>query len=354
MTTLPPTMKAWTVQSNGAPSASTLALTTQPTPAPPTGSNILLKVTHAALNPVDLHLLNVLPTWLPFRRVATPGLDFAGSVLAVGPGVPADSPLAVPGTRVAGSLGVAQIALGTGSLAEYLVVPAALVALQPAGITASAAAGLMGVAGQTATLMLREAGVKSGMRVLVNGASGGVGSLVVQVAQAKGAVVVAVCSGANEGMVRGLGAEEVVDYTAREPVEEYLAERFAVEPFDFIFDTAGSQAIYRRSPAYLKKEGKFISIVGGKSQGVVPFVRNKLLPVFLGGTPRPFRLLGLAPNGDSAKEVAKWVNEGLLKQAPIDQEYAMEDVVQALEKLASKRAKGKIVVRVAGDAGDAA
>ncbi|KAK0712031.1 hypothetical protein B0H67DRAFT_602608 [Lasiosphaeris hirsuta] len=340
-------MRAWTVQSNGAPSSRTLTLTTVPTPAsPPTGSNILIKVSHAALNPVDLHLLNVVPTWLPFRRSATPGLDFAGEVVAVGPWVPADSRIA-PGAHVAGALGVAQIALGTGSLAEYVVVPAHLVALQPAGVGAAAAAGLLGVAGQTATLMLRAAGVKAGMRVLVNGASGGVGSLVVQVAKAKGAAVVAVCSAANADMVKGLGADEAVDYVARDPVEEYLAQRFDTQPFDFIFDAAGSQAIYRRSPAFLKKEGRFISIVGGKSQGVVPFVRNKLLPVFLGGTPRPFSLLGLAPNGNSAKDVAKWVDDGLLKQAPIDQEYAMEDAVQALEKLASKRAKGKIVVRVA-------
>ena len=172
-------MRTWTVTANGPPSTSTLALTTRPTPPLPSGSSLLLKLTHAALNPVDLHLLNVLPTWLPFRRNAVPGMDFAGVVVAVGPAVKGVK----VGERVCGALGLAQVAVGTGTLSEYVVVPEGLVTTVPEGMDMAQAAGMMGIAGQTATIMVAAAGgLKEGERVLINGASGGVGSILVQAA----------------------------------------------------------------------------------------------------------------------------------------------------------------------------
>lgn len=321
-------MKAWVVVGNGAPSATTLQLKTDwPTPPPPpTGANIMVRISHAALNPVDLHLINVLPTWLPFRRHATPAFDFCGEVVAAGSAVPAASGVKV-GAQVCGAMGVAQVTFGTGALAEYVVVPAELVAVKPEGVTPAQAAGVAGIAGQTAVLMERTAGLASGQRVLVNGASGGVGSILVHLAKARGAMVYGVCSAANAAMVTRLGADEAIDYRTHDPVENFIAERFRDEPLDFIFDCAGSQALYSHSPRYLKPGGAFINIVGGRTQGIVPFVRNKLWPVLLGGTPRTYHLLGLAPSGNFARDAAKLVADGLIKEVPIDSEYAMEDVI---------------------------
>ena len=206
MATTPQTMKAWVVTRNGAPRDALALRTDLPVPAPPTGANITIKIAYAALNPADVAFLSLIPSWLPFRRSATPGLDFAGEVVAAGPAVPAD--LAV-GTQVCGALGVAQVAFGTGSLAEYVVVPAHLVVAVPRGLGLDAAAGLHGVAGQTASLVMDAANVQPGQQVLVNGASGGVGSLLIQTLKATGAVVTAVCSGENEALVRRLGADEV-------------------------------------------------------------------------------------------------------------------------------------------------
>lgn len=338
-TLLPKTMRAWLVNRAGPPSPTTLQLQTipapSPSPFPPTGTNILVKISHAALNPVDLHLINTLPTWLPFRRRPpfAPAFDFSGEVAALGPAVPESLGISV-GTPICGALNLAQIVAGRGTLAEYLVCDAHLVAVKPEGVTSAQAAGLMGIAGQTTALMVGFAGVKAGQRALVNGASGGVGSILVQALSGKGLTVYGVCSAGNDGLVKRLGAVETVDYTRGE-LEVLLKERFGKKQeeeedqrLDFIFDCAGSQALFSHSEGYLKEKGRFISIVGGPSQGVVPYVRNKLRPVFLGGVPRAYDLLLLLPSGKTATQIAQWVSEGVVREAVVDSEFEMEDVIK--------------------------
>ena len=130
-----------------------------------------------------------------------------------------------------------------------------------------------------------------------------------------------------------------------------MAERFGADEqaqLDLIVDCAGDDALYTRSPAYLKPAGRFLSIVGGRSQGVYPVLMHQLRPVWLGGTPRAFQMTGLTPSGALAREVAACAADGRLREVPIDSEYAMEDVPAAYERLMTKRARGKIVIRVAG------
>ncbi|KAK3899796.1 zinc-binding dehydrogenase-domain-containing protein, partial [Staphylotrichum tortipilum] len=155
--------------------------------------------------------------------------------------------------------------------------------------------------------------------------------------------VVGVCSGGNRGLVERLGAHEVVDYTAHASLADHLAARFGEQPFDAILDCAGSQALFEHSPRYLKPDGQFINIVGGWSQGVIPFVRNKLRPRLLGGTPRSYELFLLNASGRTARQMVEWIEQGVIKESPIDSEFDMEHVV---EKLATGRARGKIVVKV--------
>jgi NADPH:quinone reductase-like Zn-dependent oxidoreductase len=101
------------------------------------------------------------------------------------------------------------VATGHGTLAEFVSVPASLVAVVPAGWDMAAAAGL-GIVGQTAHIALVQAvGLGRGSRVLVNGASGGLGSMLAQVCKGKGAWVVGICSGGNGELVKGFGADEV-------------------------------------------------------------------------------------------------------------------------------------------------
>jgi len=119
-----------------------------------------------------------------------------------------------------------------------------------------------------------------------------------------------------------------VDYKSHQPLTAHLAATYEKEPFDFIFDTVGDQDLFSHSPKYLNPKGQLISIVGGSSNGVAPFVRNKLIPTFLGGTPRTYKILALAPNGPFAREVAGWAEKGLVKGVPIDAEFTMTQVIE--------------------------
>jgi NADPH:quinone reductase-like Zn-dependent oxidoreductase len=108
----------------------------------------------------------------------------------------------------------------------------------------------------------------------------------------------------------------------------------------------GDDALYTRSTAYLQPKGRFIEIVPGRTQGIYPFFMHQLRPVLLGGTPRAYKILGLTPSGKYAHELARWIEDGLVKEILIDSEYKLEDVVQAYEKLMTRRARGKIVIKV--------
>lgn len=201
-------MKAWLVAKNGEPREALTLKTDYPIPCKLGTGNILIKMDYTSLNPADLNFMADIPNWVPFRRNPIPGLDFAGTVAKLGPGVPGELALQV-GTEVCGALNVMSVAVGRGSLAEYIEVPASKVVVKPKGVSLKDATGALGISGQTAYIVLKEADIKPGDRVLVNGASGGVGSVLVQVAKAKGAEVYGVCSGENSELVKGLGADEV-------------------------------------------------------------------------------------------------------------------------------------------------
>ncbi|KAH8906849.1 NAD(P)-binding protein [Coniochaeta sp. PMI_546] len=348
---VPKTMKAWIATRLGEPRRAMQLQTSWPAPPPPTtGNQLLVRVAYAALNPADVGFMSFLTPLLPFRRTPVPGLDFSGTVVRAGPEVK-ELPI---GARVCGALSVGLVATNSGTLAEYIVVPESLVAVVPGSLGMREAAGL-GIVGQTAVIAHREAaGLGKGSRVLVNGASGGLGAMVLQIAKGRGAWVVGVCSKANEEFVRGLGADETIDYTAHEPLYEFLAEKHGREQFDFVFDCVGHQILYEKSPPFLKPAGKYISLVGGKTHGILPVLKNNLWPKFLWGTPRTYKILGLAPAGEYMREVVKLVEQGVIKKVPIDSEYSMEQAVEVgaasacgYERVMTKRAKGKVVVKVA-------
>ncbi|KAF2397691.1 NAD(P)-binding protein [Trichodelitschia bisporula] len=335
------TMRAWMQSARGSIFEKAV-LADIPLPGEPTGSDILVKISHAALNPVDLELARVIPTFWPFPHNRGISLDFAGRVERAGPLVP---PELGPGVSVCAALGVAQVWAGKGALAEYIVVPCNLVAVTPQSLTSAVAAGL-GITGQTVALMMREAKVKSGDRVLVNGASGGVGSLLVQVLKGKGAHVTGICSAANFPLVQRLGADEVVDYTSA-PVAEQLAG--VEQNFDYIFDTMRNQALFEGSPAYLKPSGLYLNIGSRGSsfwQMRLLDLKNDWLPVFLGGTPRKWKTLAHRPSGDFQRMVTDWVNAGLITDVPIDSEVPMAEALKGFERLETRHAKGKVIIRI--------
>lgn len=133
-------------------------------------------------------------------------MDFSGYVALAGPSA---SSLFPPGGRVFGTIhAISGLVSGAGALAEYLPVPSDLVQVVPSNMSLKEAATFGGLA-QTALKMVETASVASGHRILIHGASGGVGIVATQLANARGATVVATCSKRDFEMVKVAGADEV-------------------------------------------------------------------------------------------------------------------------------------------------
>jgi NADPH:quinone reductase-like Zn-dependent oxidoreductase len=312
------TMQAVQQRTFGGPEV--LELVTVPVPSP--GPNeVLIRMHGCSLNAADSGVRSGNLKLMSGRRFPKgTGADGAGEVAALGASV-ADRKV---GDKVWGFLGGFPGA--TGTAAEYAVFKETAVSPAPKSIDLVQASALPGVA-LTALQALRSLGVKTGDRVLVTGASGGVGSAAIQLAVALGATVTAVCSAANAGLVRGLGAEAVIDYGKTD-----LSTVPAV--FNAVLDCHGSRLDeYRR-----------LVVRGGKF-GSVTLKGFAKIPAWL-VTPGPrMRPTAVKTNSADLQTLADHVEAGRLKPV-IEKEYALKDIVAAHHALDTGHAAGKRVVRV--------
>lgn len=196
-----------------------LAYEDAPRPVPGQGQ-VLVTVAATSFNPLDAalragYLHDVFPLELPH----VPGIDVAGTIAELGPGV--------EGWAV-GDAVIAFLPINAdGAAAEHVLAPAEVLAAAPTTVPLADAAALPAV-GLTAWQSLFEhAGLRAGQAILVNGAGGAVGGYAVQLAASAGARVVATASPRSAERVRGDGAERVLDHTAT-PVTEAAGERFDV------------------------------------------------------------------------------------------------------------------------------
>jgi NADPH:quinone reductase-like Zn-dependent oxidoreductase len=218
---------------------------TRPRPVP--GINQILVAVHASgLNPTDWkHRAH--RAFLPEPPFVL-GWDVSGVVEAIGFGVT----LFRPGDEVFGML---PYPYGVGAHADYVAGPARAFTHKPPALT-YVEAGALPLAGLTAWQALVDtAEVGPGQRVLIHAAAGGVGHLAVQIAKARGAHVIGTASMANHGFVRGLGADEVIDYRTTDVAE-------AVRDVDVVLDCLGGDSPMR-SLATLRAGGVLVSLLGG-------------------------------------------------------------------------------------------
>lgn len=344
-------MKAWTHTRAGL-YADVLSLSTIPIPTLTSPTQVLVRISHCALNPAGSIVMQLLPFFLR-ASPAIPEMDFSGSIVETGANVAVERHLA-PGTRVFGSIPVTQhIQTTSGALAEYVVVESDAVVKMPDAMRLEEGAGL-GIAGATALETIKAANLKKGDSVLVNGASGGIGHLVVQMCQnevGESGKVVAICSGRNVQWVEKYGVE-VIDYNLHSPLHSYLASSFGNPRFDAVIDAVGIQAVFEHCPQYLAK-GKPYVTVGPRAHSytyvgmlatVVTMAKNALWPQILGGTPRPYRQVAATANLKAMEALAKMVEEGKLK-VHVGTHIKM-DAMQAYVQLLSGHAQGKIVVSI--------
>ncbi|KAH9898345.1 NAD-P-binding protein [Cubamyces lactineus] len=340
---LPATQRSWRITGSGEPAKVLKLAEDTPVPAKLKKGEVLVKVQAAALNPVGYKMMAVLPGFVN-RRVQAAEYDLAGVVVdGNGTGLK-------EGDEVFGWIPVGQsISTGQGALAQYTRLPAANLTHRPSNVTATQASGF-GIAGLTAYQALVEvAQLKEGQWLFVNGGSTAVGSFAIMIAKALGARVGASASGKNEEYVRGLGADEFFDYT-KSPLHEQLAAANKEPKYDVFLEAVGvlDPTLFVKSAAYLVPRGVFIS-VGPQGSGLtnyVSFAWNVFLrPSFLGGTKRKWKLVTVKPVHEDLEAFAKLVEEGKVRPL-VDSVFAFEDALKAYEKLLTKRATGKIVVKV--------
>ncbi|ODA79126.1 hypothetical protein RJ55_04718 [Drechmeria coniospora] len=376
-----PDSRAWVFSSRGDPS-DVLSLTSRPTPTLPPSLPlprdvpvpeewIVVKVAFAGLNVGAIFQMTLIPSFIR-SSTCIPEMDLSGSVIDVWH--PDEGQVAAghgsKGRFKKGDKIVAMLpanhafATGTGALAEYIAFPARYAVAKPAGTSFGDAAGCL-LAGMTARQMVLEAAVKKGDRVLVNAASGGIGTMVVQMVRrivGEDGYVVGICSGKNLDLVKGLGADEVIDYTQHSNLASHLVTLFSANPFHVIIDTRGHQSLYVASPSYLLPEGVYSSVgIKPPSFAVPNFLRavwqmklNEWWPVsrWLGGTGRLWRGVSMmAPTLEDRERIVGMLASGEVKVVR-DSVWAFDDAKKAYQHLAGGHARGKVLVKVDPDLGD--
>nr|WSX78157.1 NADP-dependent oxidoreductase [Streptomyces sp. NBC_00899] len=235
-------MRAITQRSFGAPDVLEVSDLPRPAPLP---SEVLVRVHAAGVNPVDAAVRSG-----AFPLIGRPpfvlGWDISGVVEEVVPGVTRFR----AGDEVFGMPFFPRAANG---YAEYVAVPSRQLARKPAALDHVQAAALP-LAGLTAWQSLIDAArVEPGQRVLIHGGGGGVGHLAIQIAKAHGAHVVTTASAGKHDFVRGLGADEAVDYRTTDFAD-------AVRDADVVLDTIGGD-YGRRSIPVLRPGGLLVTVV---------------------------------------------------------------------------------------------
>ncbi|WP_026554629.1 NADP-dependent oxidoreductase [Arthrobacter sp. 35W] len=238
-------MKAISYASYGDPSV--LEYGDLPMPKVGPGS-VLIRVKAAAVNPVDWKIMGgYLDPLMDISFPAVPGWDVSGIIERVG----IDVPEFAPGDEVI-AYGRTDTVRG-GSFAEYMALPASIVARKPQSLDWEQAAGLP-LAGLTAYQVLNRLELHAGETVLIHGGAGGVGTLGIQVAKAKGARVIATASPRNHELLRSLGAEPVA-YGEGLPARVL---ELAPDGVDVVADFVGG--VVADTVAVLKDGGRHASI----------------------------------------------------------------------------------------------
>jgi NADPH:quinone reductase-like Zn-dependent oxidoreductase len=317
-------MKAFIYERYGPPE--TLRMVEVDKPSPNTDA-VLVKVLAVSVNAADWHLLRGKPLFSratlgllrPKHQIL--GVDVAGQVEAVADGVTRFQ----PGDEVYANL----LDHGYGGFAEYVSVPVDVMASKPATLSFEEAAAVP-MAATTALQGLGHHGeLQPTHKVLINGATGGVGSFAVQLAKASGAEVTAVTSTPNLELVRSLGADHLVDYTATD---------FAGSGrrYDLILDTVGNRSVPDLRRALV--EGGKAAVTGFTSM-------RRLLGVSLRGG-KDIAQVQAHVTTEDLNRLSELIAAGKVRPQ-IDRRYRFAEIPAAIAYLEQGHARAKVVVEVA-------
>ena len=312
------TMKAIRYQEYGEPSVLRYQDAERPEPA---AGEVLVQVAATSFNPVDAgiragYLRQVFPISLPH----IPGIDVAGTVVALGAGV---TGWAV-GDQVIGFLSM----VSDGAAAEFVTAPAEVLAPAPTTIPLAHAAAIPAAAQTAWQALFDHAGLRSGQRVLINGAGGGVGGFAVQLAKRAGAFVIATASPRSADAVRTQGADQIIDYTATTPAEAIT------EPVDAVLNlVSATEAEMNALTGLIRDNGAIVTTA---------------TPT-LGDAARGVRAVSMQLRTDAEElgNLAKLVGAGELR-VEISATYPLSEAATVHELSATGRIRGKVLLTPAG------
>ncbi|MBV6825489.1 zinc-dependent alcohol dehydrogenase family protein [Pseudomonas sp. PD9R] len=325
-------MRALIVDSANAP----LRLASIARPVPEAGQ-VLVRIAASGVNPLDGKIRSGQAAHARQPLPAVLGMDMAGVVKAFGEGVSGWA-LGDEVYAMATGIGGAQ-----GSLAEYAVVDAQLLARKPANLSMREAAGLPLVLITAWEGLVDRARVHAGQKVLIHGGAGGVGHVAVQIACAFGAEVFATGSARQQAIIEGLGATFIDRQTL---VEAYVAEHTGGEGFDIVYDTVGGETLDASFKAARVYHGHVVSCLGWGEHSLAPLSFRgatysgvfTLLPLLTGK--------GREHHGEILHQAALLIEAGKLKPIVDPRRFTLQTAEAAHELLLSGAAQGRLVIEI--------
>ncbi|KAK8104890.1 NADH oxidase [Apiospora kogelbergensis] len=357
-------MRAWQYSSaaGGLHKALTLnasAAHPRPTSPPKLATDELLVRVHASsLQHMD-HVLAGLPyglSRLVMPPPASPGMDFAGQIVATGTSDAGSqsSQSREPSVRGGRAMVVGDAVLGRlaptrfGSLGEIVLAKAGSCAPIPAGLSmvdASAIPSCGLAAYQSIAPYVPEGqatAAPGAFRILIHGGSGGCGTFGIQIAKLLGCHVTTTCSTPNVDLCKSLGADEVIDYTEGNLVATL---QDTSNQFSLVVDNVGVPAdLYKASDRFLLPQGTFVQVGSDVSmRGMTSLSSRMLRPSFLGGGSRAFKLMMVQDDAEALARIAEWMATGKVKS--VMQVFDFADAPKAVERLQQRPSHGKVVVK---------
>ena len=295
----------------------------------PRDDEVLLRVHASSVTYGDLAAVKGEPFMVRFSlglrkpKYKILGKDVTGKVEEVGQNVTNFK----PGDEVFGDL--SQCCWG--AYAEYVTAPETALVQKPQNTTFEQAAGVPEAA-VVALQGLKDIGkVKSGKKVLINGASGGIGTFAVQIAKAFNAEVTGVCSTRNMDLVRSIGADHVIDYTQ----EDFTRNE---QQYDLIIATAGYRSIFHYKRA-LKPGGTYVATGGSMAQIFQPM----LLGPWLSTGGGKMSSLAMKPDKKDLTFIKELIEAGEVVPV-IDRSIPLHELPAALDYYAQGHSRGKVVI----------
>jgi NADPH:quinone reductase-like Zn-dependent oxidoreductase len=323
-------VKAWVYRRYGSPDVLEFHDIEPKLPGP---KDIRVRVQASGLNAADWHIMRADPFLtriaVGLRRPRHPmliGSDIAGVVESVGEQV----------TGFATGDRVFADSMLKGGCAELIALSQARVAHIPDNLTFEQAAGVP-MAGVTALVAVRDDGrLQRGQTILINGASGGVGTFAVQIARALGGKVTAACSSGAVDLVGSLGADEVLDYEVKDPID-------AGKTYDVVVNIGGTHTLgeLRRT---LNRDGTLAAVGGSQHGGLLGpggvGIRGAVVSPLVG---QRLRSVAGKANGADLEALATMIRSGQVAPV-IDRIYPLSQTPDAMRYLENGHPKGKVVV----------